>query len=242
LTSLFIFMCIIFIASILQTSTGFGFSIMATPFLLLLFQPNEAIQINLILSLMISLTLIWKIRKSIDFDLMKKFIAGSLAGVPIGIFIFTTIDDLITFKIVVSILLLVLTVLLVLKFRIKRTPFRDYLIGGVSGMLTTSIGMPGPPLLLYFAGTGTKKDVLRATTLAFYLFIYFISFSTQLMFTGTNRVIWESSLFAIPIVILGLLIGQVLFNWINQQIFTIFTYVLLSFTGLYLLIESVFSK
>ncbi|MEL3971886.1 sulfite exporter TauE/SafE family protein [Rossellomorea oryzaecorticis] len=240
MTSLFIFMCIILIASILQTSTGFGFSIMATPFLLLLFQPNEAIQINLILSLLISLTLIWKIRKAIDFDLMKKFIAGSVAGVPNGIFIFMTINDLTTFKIAVSILLLVLTVLLVLRFRIKRTPFRDYLIGGVSGMLTTSIGMPGPPLLLYFAGTSTKKDVLRATTLAFYLFIYFISLATQLMFTGTNRVIWETSLYAIPIVLLGLLIGQVLFNWINQRIFTIFTYVLLSFTGLYLLFESVF--
>ncbi|MCU5518381.1 sulfite exporter TauE/SafE family protein, partial [Bacillus wiedmannii] len=30
----FIFICIILVASILQTSTGFGFSIMATPFLL----------------------------------------------------------------------------------------------------------------------------------------------------------------------------------------------------------------
>jgi uncharacterized membrane protein YfcA len=240
LTDLFIFMCIIFIASILQTSTGFGFSIMATPFLLLLFQPNEAIQINLILSLLISLTLIWKIRKAVDYVLMKKFITGSLAGVPIGLFIFMTIDDLTTFKIVVSIMLLVLTVLLVFNLRIKRTPFRDYLIGGVSGVLTTSIGMPGPPLLLYFAGTGTKKDVLRATTLAFYLFIYLISLGTQLMFTGTNRIIWESSLKAIPIVIFGLLIGQVLFHWINQRIFTIFTYVLLSFTGVYLLIESIF--
>jgi uncharacterized membrane protein YfcA len=240
LTHLLIFICIIFIASILQTSTGFGFSIMATPFLLLLFQPNEAIQVNLILSLLISIALIWKIRKAIDFVLMKKFIAGSLAGVPIGLFIFMTIDDLAAFKIAVSILLLVLTVLLVLKFRIKRTPLRDYLIGGVSGMLTTSIGMPGPPLLLYFAGTGTKKAVLRATTLAFYLFIYLISLATQLMFTGTNRVIWESSLKAIPIVILGLLIGQVLFNWINQRVFTIFTYLLLSFTGVYLLIESIF--
>ncbi|WP_175989455.1 sulfite exporter TauE/SafE family protein [Bacillus sp. Marseille-Q1617] len=240
MTDVFIFISIIFIASILQTSTGFGFSIMATPFLLLLFQPDEAIQINLILSLLISLALVWKIRTFIDIHLMRKFITGSLAGVPVGIFIFMTIDDLTTFKIVVSVLLLALTVLLLLKFRIKRTPFRDYLIGGISGMLTTSIGMPGPPLLLYFTGTGTKKEVLRATTLAFYLFIYLISLMTQLMFSGTTREVWESSLYAIPLVALGLLLGQILFNWINQQIFTIFTYVLLSFTGIYLLIESIF--
>ncbi|MGW6608798.1 TSUP family transporter, partial [Peribacillus butanolivorans] len=54
-----IFICIVLVASILQSSTGFGFSIMATPFLLMLFQPQEAIQINIILSLVISKSLIF---------------------------------------------------------------------------------------------------------------------------------------------------------------------------------------
>lgn len=240
MTDLFIFILIIFIASTLQTSTGFGFSIMATPFLLLLFQPAEAIQINLILSLLISIALIWKIRESINYELMRKLIGGSLAGVPVGLLIFMTIGDLTMFNIVVSVILLVLTVLLIMRFRIKRTSLRDYLIGGTSGILTTSIGMPGPPLLLYFTGTDTKKEVLRSTTLAFYLFIYLISLITQLIFTGTDSVIWKSSLYAIPVVFLGLLAGQYLFNWVNQRIFTIFTYILLAFTGLYLLINSIF--
>ncbi|XXM72538.1 sulfite exporter TauE/SafE family protein [Lysinibacillus sphaericus] len=242
MTDVFIFILIIFIASTLQTSTGFGFSIMATPFLLLLFKPAEAIQINLILSLLISIALIWKIRESINFELVRKLITGSLAGVPAGLLIFMSIDDFTTFNIVVSIILLVLTLLLIMKFRINRTPLRDYLIGGISGILTTSIGMPGPPLLLYFTGTDTKKEVLRSTTLAFYLFIYLISLITQLMFTGTNPTIWKSSLYAIPLVFLGLLAGQYLFNWVNQRIFTIFTYFLLTFTGLYLLINSIFFR
>lgn len=63
----FAFICIILAASILQTSTGFGFSIMATPFLLLLFLPQEAIQINILLSLLISISLIWKIRTDITY-------------------------------------------------------------------------------------------------------------------------------------------------------------------------------
>jgi uncharacterized membrane protein YfcA len=239
LTDLIIFIFIILIASTLQTSTGFGFSIMATPFLLLLFQPAEAIQINLILSLVISIALVWKIKEYINYELMKKLIGGSLAGVPIGLLIFMTIDDFSTFNIVVSLILLTLTGLLIMQFRIKRTTLRDFAAGGISGILTTSIGMPGPPLLLYFTGTDTKKEVLRSTTLAFYLFIYFISLITQLMFTGTNSVIWKSSLYAIPVVFLGLLAGQYLFNLVNQRIFTVFTYLLLAFTGLYLLVNSI---
>ncbi len=68
-----LFIMIILVASLLQTSTGFGFSILATPFLLLLFEPAEAIQINLILSLVISLALITKIKKRYRFCDFKAF-------------------------------------------------------------------------------------------------------------------------------------------------------------------------
>ena len=233
----FVFICIILVASILQSSTGFGFSIMATPFLLMLFLPREAIQINIILSLLISLSLIFKIRNDIDFVLLKRFIIGSMIGVPLGIFIFISMN-INALKLGVGVLLLVLTLLLIGNVKVKSTPVRDFIVGGISGVLTTSIGMPGPPLLLYFTGTDTEKGKLRATTLAFYLFIYFISLLTQIIFTGTNKIIWESSLYAIPIVFLGLFIGQIIFKWLNQQIFRIFTYVLLICTGVFLLIES----
>ncbi|MEK4706538.1 sulfite exporter TauE/SafE family protein [Bacillus sp. FSL R10-2780] len=232
-----IFICIILVASVLQTSTGFGFSIMATPFLLMLFLPQEAIQINIILSLIISISLIWKIRMDIDFILLKRLTFGSIVGVPFGILIFTSIN-INAFKLAISILLLILTLMLICKFKIKSTQSRDFVVGGLSGLLTTSIGMPGPPLLLYFTGTDTEKGKLRATTLAFYLFIYFISLITQILFTGMNRTIWESSFYAIPIIFLGLFIGQIIFKWLNQRIFKIFTYILLSCTGIYLLIES----
>lgn len=235
--TVFIFMVIILVASILQTCSGFGFSIMATPFLLMLFLPQEAIQINIILSLIISVSLILKIKQDIDFILLKRFILGSIVGVPCGIFIFISIDINI-FKLGVSILLLLLTLLLIFNVQVTPTPLRDFIVGGISGLLTTSIGMPGPPLLLYFAGTNTKKEMIRATTLAYYLFIYFISLITQITFTGTNKMIWEASLYAIPIVFLGLFIGQKMFKWLNQRIFRIFIYILLSCTGIYLLFES----
>ncbi|MFD6441191.1 sulfite exporter TauE/SafE family protein [Peribacillus sp. NPDC060186] len=232
-----IFICIVLVASILQSSTGFGFSIMATPFLLMLFQPQEAIQINIILSLIISISLILKLRNDIDFILLKRFILGSIVGVPMGVLIFVSIN-INALKLGVSIILLILTLLLIGNFKVKPTQFRDFIVCGISGVLTTSIGMPGPPLLLYFTGTDTEKGKLRATTLAFYLFIYFISLITQIIFTGTNKVIWESSLYAIPIVFLGLFIGQIIFKRLNQRVFRIFTYILLIFTGIYLLLES----
>ncbi|WP_422658718.1 sulfite exporter TauE/SafE family protein [Paenibacillus sp. EC2-1] len=233
--TMFAFAAIVLLASILQVSTGFGFSIMATPFLLMIFLPNEAIQINIILSLLISVSLIWKIRHDIDIRLLKRVVVGSIAGVPLGILVFMTMD-INALKLGLGVLLLLLTLLLMCNFKIQRTSARDFVVGGLSGVLTTSIGMPGPPLLLYFTGTDTEKSKLRATTLAFYLFIYAISLMSQTVFAGTNQTVWTSSLLAIPMVFLGLFLGQIVFKWLNPRIFKVLTYILLVSTGIYLLL------
>lgn len=232
------FIIIILIASVLQTSTGFGFSIMATPFLLLLFEPAEAVQINLILSLVISSALIMKIKKDIDLGILKRFVIGSVIGLAIGIAVFLHMD-MNRLKMGVALMIIALTIMLILKFRMNQSQERDLLIGGISGSFTTSIGVPGPPILLYFSGTDTPKEIVRGTTLAFYLFIYFVSLIIQVVFAGTSKTTWVSSLWALPLVFLGLYLGGKLFKWIDPKVFRLFTYIILLFTGIYLLIESV---
>lgn len=209
---------------------------MATPFLLILFEPREAIQINLILSLVISCALIMKIKKDVDVPILKRFVLGSLVGLPAGIIVFLLMD-MRGLKLGISILILLLTFLLIMKLRVKQLPKRDVLIGGLSGAFTTSIGMPGPPILLYFSGTNTTKEKLRGTTLAFYLFIYLVSLIIQVIFAGTSKEVWMTSLMGLPLIVLGLVLGQLLFKWINQDLFRILTYILLFIAGGYLLVQ-----
>jgi len=210
---------------------------MATPFLLFLFDPLDAIQINLILTLVISSALFIKIRKDVDYGVLKRFIIGSTIGLPIGIIILLSLD-MDKLKLVIGLIILVLTVVLILKFRIHQTEKRDFFVGGISGSLTASIGMAGPPLLLYFSSTNTGKSKIRGTTLAFYLFIYLMSLMIQIIVIGTNKTIWISTAYALPVVLLGLILGQLLFNRINQHLFRIISYIILLFTGLYLLVLS----
>lgn len=234
--SVVFFIMIVLIAAVLQTSTGFGFSIMATPFLLLLFEPKEAIQINLILSLVISLALMTKMKKDMDVPILKRFVIGSVPGLAIGIFIFLLMSGTVL-KMGIGIAILLLTALLVFNVRLTRSTRGDLVVGGISGAMTTGIGMPGPPLLLYFAGTQTNKSKLRATTLMFYLYIYSVSLVIQVVFAGTTKTVWVSSLFALPLIGLGLYFGQRLFDVIPQRAFQILMYVILLGTGILLLVS-----
>ncbi len=228
---------VILIASLLQTSTGFGFSVIATPFLLLIYNVHDAIQINLILSITISIYMMSRIKNEIDNLLLIGLIKGSILGVPFGIVTYLFADVRIL-KITVSIIILFFTALLLLRFKIVQTEKRDMVAGGFSGLFTSSIGMPGPPLLIYFAGIGTEKTTVRSTLLAYYCFIYSISLVLQILFGGTNQTIWLSSLASIPIVALGIILGQLFFKWMTQKTFLVIVYILIFFAGFYLLITS----
>ncbi|MEH6944910.1 sulfite exporter TauE/SafE family protein [Bacillus sp. JJ722] len=228
---------IVVIASILQTSTGFGFSIVSLPFLFLIYQPHTAVQLNLILSLVISIIMIFKVNKEVDKAILFRLIKGSIIGIPLGTGI-SMYFDIEVLKIIVSLVILLLTACLLLKVKIQQTNNRDFLIGIISGMLTISIGMPGPPLLLYFSGAEKEKAMIRNTTLAYYLFIYFISLVVQIIIVGISKVVLYSSLVSIIPLLIGILLGQWIFTSINQKTFQITTNIILLFTGFYLLATS----
>lgn len=231
--NLVILISIVLAASLLQTSTGYGFSIIGTPFLLLLYPAHTAIQINIILSICLSSFMIFKIRKEIDIPLLIRLVKGSMAGLFFGIFVYLYVDIQLL-KMTAGMLIILLTSLLIFQLTVHRTRNRDFVAGGVSGLLTTSIGVPGPPLLLYFSGAGMDKGTLRSTTLAYYLFVYSASLVMQILFGGTNKEVWVNSLVAVPALFAGIFLGQLLFKWISQETFRTVTYIILLFTGGYL--------
>lgn len=197
-------------------------------------------QINILLSLVISFSLIWKVRKDIDVVLLRKVIIGSVIGAPFGSILFAIVD-VTTFKLIIAVLLIGLTMLLIKNLSIQQTSGRDYGVGFISGIFTTSIGMAGPPLLLYFASTHKNKETIRATSLAYYIFIYLISLLSQLTIEGTSKMVWLYSMYALPIVFIGLILGQLLFKRLNQKLFLKLVYLLLFAAGMMLLIQSIWT-
>lgn len=238
LGTILLFIFIILLAATLQSSTGFGFSIISTPFLLIILEPREAVQISLLLSLVISFAFFKKVKNDVDKGILKRFTLGSILGLPIGMMVFMLLN-IVWLKIGISILILLLTVLLVLNIRIKQTNIKDIFIGSASGALTTSIGMSGPPILLYFSGTDTSKEKLRGTTLIYYIFICIMSLLTQIIVAGTTVYVWMLSAISLPLIAIGMYFGEFIFNKINHDLFRKLTYALLLFTGVYLLLQQI---
>ncbi|KJS83846.1 MAG: membrane protein [Peptococcaceae bacterium BICA1-8] len=238
MNSTFVLTLIVLVASTLQAGTGFGFAMIATPLLLIIFPPHDAIQLNIILCLLISIIMTYKIRNEVNKEMLIRLIKGSLIGALPGFFIFLFLDVQ-PLKIFVSILILAFSALLMANINIKESNVRGVITGVLSGILTTSIGMPGPPLLIYFAGARIEKAVLRSTTMAYFVFIYSVSLLLQLTMHNIAKNIWISTLWSIPFLLIGIYLGERLFMKLDQQLFYKIIYWLLVLTGIYLLITTI---
>lgn len=229
---------IVLVASILQAGTGFGFAIIALPFLILIFPAHEAIQLNIILCTFISILMTYKTRNKVNKEILKRLISGSLVGILPGLIIFIFLDVKLL-KILVSILILVSTGLLITKVTLKQSNKKEYITGSLSGLLTCSIGMPGPPLMIYFSGAKIDKAILRSTTMAYFIFICSISLIFQMAISSLSKNILLSILWSMPFMLFGIYLGERLYTRLNQQLFYKIIYLLLIFTGTYSLITNI---
>src|SRR5690625_2606530 len=109
---LIILVSIVLIASLLQTSTGYGFSIIGTLFLLLIYPVHTAIQINMILSVFLSLFIIFTIKKEVDKPLLIHLMTGSIIGLIGGVFVYLFVNIQLL-KIFVGMMIMLLTILLI---------------------------------------------------------------------------------------------------------------------------------
>lgn len=245
---------IVFFASVLQAATGFGFAIMATPFLLLVFDSRDCIQMSILLSFFIAIVLMPKIRRGINYALLYRLIAGSIIGVPFGIVFFKYIS-LDTLKISVSIVILLTSLCSFYKGYQSRKAVsgtlassaaearkadqhQQLLAGMFAGTLTTSVGMPGVPLAVYFNAANSQKEVIRSTTLAFFIAVYSTSILMQMVTVNIGESAIRTSLFLLPAAAVGVICGHWLFPRINQKWFQWIVNFILLYTAGYLLINT----
>ena len=78
----------VFLATLLQGTTGIGFGILAGPVFLLILAPHAAIPLIILLSLAMAVMLALPGLRCCDMGLMRPALAGGLIGFPLGLALF----------------------------------------------------------------------------------------------------------------------------------------------------------
>ena len=181
---------IVFGAALLQAVTGLGFGLIAGPALLLFMDSFAAVQVTIVLSFAIALALSPTTLPKVEWSLLKPLFLGICLGAVAGAVTFShvSLQDL-KWGAAVTVLAMAVISTGVLErhplFR-RDNGARRLAVGTLSGALTASLAMPGPPVAAYATALRHAKETIRATTLVTLLFAYPVALAMQAGISGVS--------------------------------------------------------
>lgn len=243
-----ILIVVIFVASLVQGSVGFGFGLLSVAVLSLFMDLKIATPLLALLNLPVILYLFWQLRDAVVWTGLGPLLAGTFVGIPFGVFVLVRADQ--------HLLLRVLGIVLVVSalrsarpsdpspdcsadLRTSQNPFLKALVGFISGALAGAFNAGGPPLIAYlYCRPGTKEQ--RTATLQA---VFAISVIARVAVMAAP----PASLYSLPVILaatasipsalIGAALGTSVFRWFPPRALEIVVTLFLLGIGLKLLIR-----
>jgi uncharacterized membrane protein YfcA len=207
---------IAFLAAACMSVTGFGFALVMTPLLALIWDVKPTIASSVLLSTVALLPLLIEVRGNASMSRVSVLLVGSLAGIPPGVFLLERLDAG-ALQVMVAATVIVASALLYLSPNLAggEDTVRSRLMAGfVSGSIGSSTSLSGPPIVLYLLGRESDVAAFRATLLLFFLpgnVVTILAFALVGQITGDVLLL---SVAALPAIAFGLMFGA----WLRRHV------------------------
>jgi uncharacterized protein len=226
------------VASLAQSLSGFGFTLISVPLLSLVVSPKDAVVGQTFAGLVLSFAMAWALRADAHRDVLRRIVPASLVGMPIGILVSGRISDR-GLRIIVGVGVITAATFIASGFKVKRVrPSAEYTGGFISGLLATTTGSNGPPLVVTLAARELTPAATRATLQVAFAVGNLVSVP---LFIADGRVTRPGVVIAaigLGPVVLGRLIGEPLFRRLDPAKFRVVVLVMLFAAGAVALIKA----
>jgi uncharacterized membrane protein YfcA len=200
---------------------GFGTALMALGIWLYVVPPSTAVSLVLISSVVAQSSTLPSLWRNFDFRLVRPFVIGGLAGVPLGTLLIARADPNV-FKLTVGVFLLVFPVALyVSKPMAVRFggQFADAAIGFAGGILGALAGLSGPLPILWATIRGWGKDERRGIFQAYNWAVLVAALLLQTFSGLIGTEVIGLALITLPGTIIGAWLGTRLYHALDDRNF-----------------------
>jgi uncharacterized membrane protein YfcA len=157
---------VVALAAAAQATTGFGFALVAAPLLAALLGGADAVVVVALVALPLTLGMAVRHRRHVDRATLATVALAGALGAPLGLLVLERTGER-ALQATIGVVVLVLATALALGLRVRRGGRAvDAASGFVAGVLSTSTGTNGPPLVLGFQARRMAPEALRATLAA----------------------------------------------------------------------------
>ena len=196
---------IIAVASVVQGVSGFGFSLASMPLLAALLGVEQALAIQTTLGIVSNAATAWRARSDILRGTATRMLVATVAGMPLGWAMLNHVSGR-GLKLLVGTVVGVLALLLAL-----------HVSGFFSGVLSTSTGTNGPPLVLGLSGRRLPAAQQRATLSACFAVSNVIVFTVLLWSGRIDRPVAVAVAASLPVLLATSALGQGIFERLHQH-------------------------
>lgn len=232
---------IVFIATLVRSTFGFGESLVAVPLLIFFIPIETAVPLSVLISIFIAAVVVVQDRKKIHFQSAKWLIIFAILGIPIGLLLLVYGNENLV-KTILGILIISYSIYSLLSksnFQLKTdNKLLLFICGFLSGILGGAYGLNGPPLVIYGNLRKWSAKHFRATLQA-----YFLPASIIGMLGYWYKGLWSWTvtyyfLISLPVVIPAIFLGRYFNHHLKDGSFLKYVYVGLIVIGAVLLSHS----
>jgi uncharacterized membrane protein YfcA len=232
-------LAVLFLATFIRSAFGFGEALVAVPLLAFLIPVKVAAPVAVLLSITIAAVIVAQDWREIHFRSAGWLILSTLFGLPLGLFMLTTVAE----EMVKTILAVVIIVFsgYSLTSR-KQLELKDdrlaWIFGFGAGILGGAYGMNGPPLVIYGALRRWQPKHFRATLQGYFLPASLIGMCGYALLALWTPVVTRYYLMSLPLVLIAIFLGRLANRRMNSRVFLLYVHLGLIVTGIILLVSS----
>jgi uncharacterized membrane protein YfcA len=215
------------VGAAVQSATGFGFALVLSPALFAVMEPAEAVTVLLALGAALNLLVLVEGRDA-RWSLVPPLILPALPGLALGAVVLAALSrEPLQVGVGVAV---IAAGLWQLRHRAAAARVPATVAGFLSGVLTTSISISGPPLVLWLEAQGLRPAEFRATLAAAFLALNLAGWAV-LGVAGDATAELGELLVLLGLVLAGHLLGTLAFRRLDHERFYRVVLVLVLITG-----------
>jgi uncharacterized membrane protein YfcA len=225
--------CAVLFAAFVRGVSGFGLALILAPILLLILNSKSIVVINLLLGILSNIMVLRYNFRNVYLKGITPMAVCSLLGIPLGIWIIKIIAPS-ALKVLVGGVTIFFAIPLALGITrvFAKERVACSISGFVSGFLSTSTSLGGPPVVLFMHNQNWRKETIHSSLAAYFLFSGLCSLIALSVsgFMNIQIVIFAASL--VPALLVGIGMGMVIFRRVNQRFFRGFSLAIIVGAGI----------
>lgn len=203
---------VVLFAGVVQGASGFGFSLVAVPLLAVATGPKDAVVLASLIAVVSTTGLAVRFRDQVDRPVAGRLLAGACLGLPFGAVVLHVVPAQ-ALLLVIGVVVLGFTVVLARRGSVPvevvgSGAASDLGAGLLCGLLTTSVGTNGPPVVLRLQAHGLPAGRFRATASAVFMACNVVAVVIFAAGGRVDRVLLAETAVAVPFLVAGLWAGD----------------------------------